>query len=123
MNATLKNFDDNFILPIEQSATQVESIFDLEKLIPGLADPNESSYLKEAVECAEAGHKRAAIVLGWCAVIDRFKSRSSDLGLLSSMRHPLQSRIRRPASSRTGTRNSPWDRSRSSRQYLTLTSW
>jgi hypothetical protein len=81
VNATLKNFDDKFILPIKQSATQVESILDLEKLIPGLADPNESNYLKEAVECAEAGHKRAAIVLGWCALIDKVQKRIVRLGL------------------------------------------
>jgi hypothetical protein len=81
LNATLKKFDDKFILPIKQSATEVESILDLEKLIPGLADPAESNYLKEAVACAEAGYKRAAIVLGWCALIDKVQKEIVRLGL------------------------------------------
>jgi hypothetical protein len=81
INAALKNFDDKFCLPIKQSATQVESILELRKLIPGLVDPEESDYLKEAVECAEAGHKRAAIVLGWCALIDKVQKRIIQLGL------------------------------------------
>jgi hypothetical protein len=81
VNATLKNFDDKFVLPIKQSATHLESILDLEKLIPGLVDPNESNYLREAVECAEAGYKRAAIVLGWCALIDKIQKQIVRLGL------------------------------------------
>lgn len=81
INQTLKKFEDKFILPIKQSATAIESIFDLQKLVPGLADPNESDYLKEAVECAEAGHKRAAIVLGWCAVIDKLQKHIVRIGL------------------------------------------
>src|SRR5215212_2576837 len=55
--------------------------FDLEKLVPGLSDPEESDYLKEAVECAEAGHKRAAIVLGWCALVDKPQKQIVRIGL------------------------------------------
>ena|ERR1700738_2477358 len=81
INATLTKFDDKFVLPIKQSATEVENIFDLEKLVPGLSDPEESDYLKEAVECAEAGHKRAAIVLGWCALVDKLQKQILRMGL------------------------------------------
>lgn len=81
INAVLKDFDDKFILPIKQMATEVETIFDLEKLVPGLADPDESDYMREAVECAQNGHKRAAIVLGWCAAIDKMQRTLLLLGL------------------------------------------
>jgi hypothetical protein len=81
INATLKQFDDKFTLPIKQSPTEVEGIFDLQKLVPGLIDPEESDYLKEAVECAQAGHKRAAIVLGWCALIDKIQKHIVRVGL------------------------------------------
>ena len=81
VNRTLKKFDDRFVLPIKQSATEIENIFDLQKLVPGLPNPDESDYLKEAVECAAAGHRRAAIVLGWCAVIDKFQQKIMRLGL------------------------------------------
>lgn len=81
VNATLRKFDDKFILPIKQSSTEVESIIDLEKLVPGLSDPEESDYLREAVECAAAGHKRAAIVLGWCALVDKLQKQIVRIGL------------------------------------------
>lgn len=81
LNATLNKFDDKFVLPIKQSATQFETIIDLEKLVPGLSDPDESDYLKEAIECAESGHKRAAIVLGWCALIDKIQKKVLRMGL------------------------------------------
>ncbi len=81
INNVLKGFDDNFILPIKQSAAHVETIFDLQKFIPGLTDINESEYLKEAIECAESGHRRAAIVLGWCALIDKIQKKIIRMGL------------------------------------------
>lgn len=81
LNQVLRKFDDKFVLPIKQSATEVESIFDLGKLVPGLANPDESDYLKEAIECAEAGQRRAAIVMGWCAVVDKFQQKIMRLGL------------------------------------------
>lgn len=77
----LDDFDDKFILPIKQSATTVESIFDLQKLVPGLATAEESDYLTEAVRCAELGHRRAAIVMGWCAAIDRLQKAVLQIGL------------------------------------------
>lgn len=81
LNSTLNKFDDKFVLPIKQSATEVESIIDLQKLVPGLSDPEESDYLKEAIECAESGHKRAAIVLGWCALVDKLQKQILRMGL------------------------------------------
>lgn len=81
INSVLNKFEDKFVLPIKQSASEVESIIDLEKLVPGLSDPDESDYLKEAVECAKAGHNRAAIVLGWCALVDKLQKQILRIGL------------------------------------------
>jgi hypothetical protein len=81
LDSVLQGFDDRFILPLQQTATHVESVFDLQKLIPGLADPAESEYLREAVECAQAGYRRAAVVLGWCAAIDRMQRKVLAIGL------------------------------------------
>jgi hypothetical protein len=69
----LKDFDDKFILPIQQTATEVQSVMDLEKLVPGLSE-EESDYLREAIACANAGHKRAAVVMGWCAAVARMQA-------------------------------------------------
>jgi hypothetical protein len=81
INSALKKFEDKFVLPLKQSSPDVKGIFELQKLVPGLTNPNESSYLKEAIECAEAGHKRAAIVMGWCAVIDKIQQTIMRIGL------------------------------------------
>jgi hypothetical protein len=81
LGEALQDFDDRLILPIQQSATEVESLLDLQKLIPGFADPAESDYLQEAVSCAAAGFNRAAIVLGWCATIDKMQRKIQLIGL------------------------------------------
>lgn len=81
INKTLKNFNNKFILPIKQMTIKEESILDLYKLIPSLPDEAESDYLKEAFDCANSGYRRAAIVMGWCAAIDRIQKKISKLGL------------------------------------------
>jgi len=81
INAVLSKFDDKFILPIKQTATNVETLLDLQKLIPSLPDPSESNYLQEAIDCANSGFKRAAIILCWCAGIDRIQKTLTKIGL------------------------------------------
>jgi len=81
INAVLKKFEDKFTLPIKQSSYEIASILDLQKLIPGLADPAESEYLKEAINCAGDGYPRAAVVMGWCAVIDKIQKEILSIGL------------------------------------------
>jgi hypothetical protein len=81
IDAILKGFDNKFVLPIKQTASEPETLLDLQTLIPGLTDADESSYLKEAIACAQAGHSRAAIVMGWCAAIDRIQRKILLIGL------------------------------------------
>lgn len=78
--AVLKQFDNKFILPIKQTTFTVDKVLDLTKIIPTLADPDESLYLKEAIDCAAAGYRRAAIVMGWCCAIDRMQKKIMALG-------------------------------------------
>jgi len=80
LNAILKDYDNKFILPIQQSAENVAEIFDLQKILPGLANSDESEYLKEAISCAERRFYKAAIVMGWCAAIDRMQKKILALG-------------------------------------------
>lgn len=81
LNSILADFDNRFILPIQQSGGEPESVVQLHKLIPLLKDAHQSDYLKEAIECAEANHSKAAIVMGWCAAIDRIQQKVMALGL------------------------------------------
>lgn len=81
VSAVLTKFEDKFILPIKQTSLNIESAFDLQKIIPTLSNPVESDYLQEAINCANAGYTRAAIVLGWCAAIDRIQKKIMNIGL------------------------------------------
>ena len=81
IDAVLKKFDDNFILPIKLTADEVKTVLDLQKLIPGLQDAAESDYLDEAIKCANAGYCRASVVMGWCAAIDKIQKKILLLGL------------------------------------------
>jgi hypothetical protein len=83
INEVLKDFDDKFILPIKQMPFNIEKILDLNKVIPTLPNPDESQYLKEAIECAGAHHYRAAIVMGWCCAIDRIHRKIMTVGFQS----------------------------------------
>jgi hypothetical protein len=78
--SVLKQFENNFILPIKQTTFTVDKILDLIKIIPTLSDTEESLYLKEAIDCAAAGYLRAAIVMGWCCAIDRIQKKIMLLG-------------------------------------------
>ncbi|MGD1210420.1 MAG: hypothetical protein ABR973_03550 [Candidatus Acidiferrales bacterium] len=76
----LDGFKDKFILPIQQTSMAVESVFDLQKLVLGLPDPDESEYLKEAINCANSNFKKAAVVMGWCAAVDRIQKKIQFVG-------------------------------------------
>ena len=81
INVSLRKFDDRFILPLKQRTFEIESVLDLRNLVPNLPNPEESDYLKEAIECAESGFRRAAIVMGWCATIDKIQKQILKIGL------------------------------------------
>jgi len=80
LNKTLSAYRADLILPIQTSAT--ESLVDptLSQVLADLPDIEEGEYLKEAVQCAEHGFYRAAVVLGWCAAIDRIHRKVEQLG-------------------------------------------
>lgn len=82
INSVLRKFDDKFILPIKQNYQDEDvNSLSLHDLIPDLATPEESEYLKEAFDCASSGFYRAAIVLGWCAVVHKIQEKLIVIGL------------------------------------------
>ena len=80
LSAGLKGFKNRFVLPIQQMAPEVKSVFDLTKLVAGLTDQDVSEYLQEAIACANSGYRRAAVVMGWCAAIDQIHKKIQSLG-------------------------------------------
>ena len=71
LDSLIRTFRDDLLIPAEQGAFSgaAPSVFDA--FFASLPNPDESSYLAEAVACAKAGFLRAAAVLGWSAAVDR----------------------------------------------------
>src|SRR6266446_2719644 len=67
-----KKFRDELTLPHQHSSQAGSaSLAVLSQIFGKLPSQEENDYLGEAVKCAEKGFLRAAVVLGWCACIDR----------------------------------------------------
>lgn len=71
-----KNFLEDLVVFIQTEgkiANEDDSKFSEEalKLLEKLADNNENEYLSEALGCWEHDYLKAAVVLAWCAAIDR----------------------------------------------------
>lgn len=61
----------------------------------------ENAYLKEAIDCCNAGYLKAAIVLGWCATVDRIHKKIEEIGFDKfnstslNMKNQIDGRFRR----------------------------
>lgn len=76
----LYKFKDRLVLPIQEFSEKIDTVNDLEKLLPSIKNHEESGYLKEAINCAEQGFFRASIVLGWCAAVSRIQTKIINFG-------------------------------------------
>lgn len=81
LNGLLKRFKDDLILPIQQSDEPITGNAQLSEIVGKVQDGTVSEYLVEAVSCAQDGHKRAGIVMGWCAAVDQIHKKLVMLGL------------------------------------------
>ncbi|MCY4259178.1 MAG: hypothetical protein OXC91_02790 [Rhodobacteraceae bacterium] len=70
---TLRDFGVRFITPIQQNTSIVEVNFNFHKQFPNLPSAQESEYMGEAIGCANASCFRAAVVMGWCAAVDKIQ--------------------------------------------------
>lgn len=64
-----RKFRADFILPVQTNPATPTS--QLQVLLAGLTDSNQSEYLLEAIACSKHRLYRAAAMLGWCAAIDQ----------------------------------------------------
>lgn len=81
INIILKEFENKFILPIQQTSTEITKIEELQKILKDYTDQDESEYLQEAISCAQSDYLKAAIVMGWCATIDKIQKKILAIGL------------------------------------------
>ena len=80
INKILKDFDNKFILPIQTEPEEVNELTELQKILKTITDQDESEYLSEAISCAQSGYFKAAVVMGWCAAIDRIQRKIMLIG-------------------------------------------
>lgn len=80
LDAAASHFKNRFVLPIQQTPEPQEQRYSLSRVVKSLADVEESDYLEEAIACADAGYQRAAVVMGWCAVVDRIQRKVQHIG-------------------------------------------
>lgn len=64
-------FRDELILPAQRSGGSLAQAGALDTFFKALPNTEESEYLHEAINCAKSKFYKAAVVLGWCACIDR----------------------------------------------------
>ncbi|HXK07366.1 MAG TPA: hypothetical protein VMS37_33530, partial [Verrucomicrobiae bacterium] len=78
--AQRRRFREDLILPVQRNEVKqtVKSAF--ATFVAGLSDVDESTYFKEALDCADSGFLRAAAVMGWSAAIDRIHRKVEQLG-------------------------------------------
>lgn len=65
-----KIFNANFLIPLKKNPHFISRNNSLKKYLKGL-EGLEFEYLNEAIECANIEKYRAALMLGWCAAINR----------------------------------------------------
>jgi len=76
----LRGFRSDLIIPIQQQPRVGNNASLLVKMLEYLPNPDENAYLKEATDCAKHRFYRAAVVLGWCAAIDRIHNVTEKIG-------------------------------------------
>ncbi|MBI5404512.1 MAG: hypothetical protein HY959_14075 [Ignavibacteriae bacterium] len=76
----LKKFRDELIIPLQKNPTTPSNETLLTKILGGLPNQEENEYLIEAIKCATNGYYRAAVILGWCAAIDRIQKKIEKIG-------------------------------------------
>lgn len=75
LSGLIKSFRDDLLLPAQQGVGGTAGASQFDSFFAALADQHENEYLREATACAAAGYLRAAVVLGWCAAVDRIQRR------------------------------------------------
>ena len=81
LDAIIRTFNKDVILNVHTTPqTGNVSHAVLDAILSEIADPDESAYMREAIECAKNGYMRAAVVLGWCAGIERIHKRVEKIG-------------------------------------------
>jgi hypothetical protein len=77
----IKPFRESIVLKLQTNPdSSPTSLSLLNKLLIDITIPIENEYMKEAIGCAQRGFLRAAVILAWCAAIDRIHRKIEEIG-------------------------------------------
>ena len=69
-DTTLRSYHTDILVPVQKYQVILSKFPNLDEVLSH-AIGLEVDYLTEAIECARLGKRRAAIILGWCAAVNR----------------------------------------------------
>lgn len=70
LDSIINSYHANILVPVQKFQAVLSKFPSLETILSH-ATGLEIDYLTEAVECAQLGKRRGAIILGWCAAVNR----------------------------------------------------
>jgi hypothetical protein len=80
LDGLVKPFRNELVLPTQKAQPETGSGGSFDAFFSGISNTDENAYLQEAISCAKSTYYRAAVVLGWCAAIDRIHRRIEVIG-------------------------------------------
>lgn len=80
LDQIMRHFHDEIVVPVQMHQLEMDEFPQLDAIL-SRATGIEIDFLEEAIGCAQNGFKRAAIVLGWAAAVNRFHLYVKDIGL------------------------------------------
>jgi len=76
-----KPYRSNLLTPFIKQPHASTSLSLLNNILSSIPNPNENEYIQEAIRCAQRDCPRGAVILGWCAAINRIHQKIEALGL------------------------------------------
>ena len=64
------NYHADLVVLVQTTLLRMQGNPKLEKMLLNV-EPEEKEYLEEAIDCANTAKRRAAVILGWCAAVNR----------------------------------------------------
>jgi hypothetical protein len=79
LGAIIRSYHVDILVPVQKHQAILSRFSSLDTILSH-AVGLEIDYLTEAIECAQLGKRRAAIILGWCAAVNRLHMYIEQIG-------------------------------------------
>jgi len=68
------------LTPFIKQPQTATSLILLNQILSAIPDPNENEYIQEAIRSAQRSCPRGAVILGWCAAVNRIHKKIENTG-------------------------------------------